>query len=216
MKVKLISYTNSIDQVTPENLIVYCARVSNPENQNNTKTSSKLIEYLIKNKHWSPFELVDITFEIETTRAISPQLLRHRSFSFQEFSLRYSAQTEFEVPELRKQGKTNRQSSEEKVKDINLEVVVNAHLKNTFDVYEYMLNEGVSRETARSILPLNTKTTLYMKGSLRSWIHYLSVRLEAGTQKEHREIAVQIHGSLKGLFPNVFKALEDIKYFDNE
>lgn len=209
MSVKLVSITHpKMDGLkTAEELISYCARVSNPSNQMNMDSSSKLISYLIKHKHWSPFEMVDMTVAIVTRRSIAAQILRHRSFSFQEFSQRYSTATDVQQIELRKQGKTNRQSSEEIILDSTLSKMVDNHLEKSKELYQYLIDEGVSRETARDVLPLATETTMYMKGSIRSWIHYLDLRCADDTQLEHRIIANNIKEIFKENFPNIFLAL---------
>lgn len=209
MSVKLVSITHpKMDGLkTAEELISYCARVSNPSNQMNMDSSSKLISYLIKHKHWSPFEMVDMTVAIVTRRSIAAQILRHRSFSFQEFSQRYSTATDVQQIELRKQGKTNRQSSEEIILDSTLSKMVDNHLEKSKELYQYLIDEGVSRETARDVLPLATETTMYMKGSIRSWIHYLDLRCSQDTQLEHRHIADNIKDIFKENFPNIFLAL---------
>ncbi len=209
MKVKLISLTQVVgvpEVTTPEELIVYIARVSNPGNQTNMTTAPKLIRYLIDYKHWSPFEMVDITFEIETSRAISAQLIRHRSFSFQEFSTRYSSVDRVEPIEMRLQAETNRQSSTTVTHEFD--DLVESAVGLAFDLYNKMLEEGVARETARMILPMATQTRLYMKGSLRSWIHFLAVRDDEHAQKEAQLIAKEIKRELIKLFPNVAEALE--------
>ena len=211
MKVKLIAVTQpSLDQaITPEQFIVYIARVSNPTNQLNHETGSKLLKYLIKHKHWSPFEHVSCTFEIETSRAIAAQILRHRSFTFQEFSQRYAQVNEIENIEWRKQGKTNRQVGDEVITlPRHLEYAVDEVQRNTKALYDQLVNEGIAKESARMVLPLSTRTTIYMTGSLRSWIHYLDLRCSVDTQKEHRDIALSIKTSLKQIFPDVFSALE--------
>ena len=189
-QVKLIHSTPDGD-----NLIAYMARVSNPTNQNNTKTSSKLISYLIKHKHWSPFEMVNMCVEISTTRSIAAQILRHRSFSFQEFSQRYAQVTEKPVtPSLRRQDTKNRQNS---VDDLDPYTVQDFQLKSQqlFDqsmlLYSEMLKAGVAKECARDVLPLASPTKLYMNGTLRSWIHYCDLRCSNGTQLEHKIIADQ-------------------------
>lgn len=215
MNVKLISITQPyIDGInSAEDLIAYCARVSNPSNQMNTETAPKLLGFLIKHKHWSPFELVDMTVEIKTSRAIAAQILRHRSFSFQEFSQRYSVANEFEDIELRLQGDKNRQVGE------NLMPVTNPAYENISNLiaesislshhcYETMIENGVAKEVARMILPLTTETTMYMKGSLRSWIHYLELRTEQNTQKEHRIIADRCKKIFIKEFPIVSEALQ--------
>lgn len=226
MNVKLVSITKSYieeKELNPEELIVYTARVSNPSNQLNTETSDRLLAYLVKNKHWSPFEMVDMTVEISTSRAIAAQILRHRSFSFQEFSQRYAEVTDMEPVQLRKAGATNRQSSLEVFDPIistsyehgyqNLHVgpasiIIENLLSDCQEVYKKLLEAGVAKECARMVLPLTTQTTIYMKGSIRSWIHYLQIRTDEHTQLEHREIGQGILEIFKTQFPNVSKALE--------
>ena len=209
MEVKLISITepNILSSGSAEELIAYCARVSNPSNQDNKQTAPRLLKFLIKHKHWSPFEMVDMTVEIKTSRAIAAQILRHRSFSFQEFSQRYSQATDIEPIELRKQAESNRQSSE----DVIDEPVINNVVKHSIDTalmtYEKLITQGVAKEQARMVLPLTTQTTMYMKGSIRSWIHYIDLRTEENTQKEHRDIAEECKSILKDHFPNVAEAL---------
>jgi len=212
MDVRLISTTQvsgdpTEDRINPEDLVPYIARVSNPDNQMNKETAPKLISYLIKNKHWSPFEMVDMTVEIKTSRAIAAQILRHRSFSFQEFSQRYSSPTRIEPVQLRRQAIKNRQSSEEILDDTALNNIITNALLVARDAYDKLLSSGVSKETARMVLPLTTQTTLYMKGSLRSWIHYLELRTDPHTQKEHREIALKIQGIFCENFPIISMAL---------
>lgn len=212
---KLVGITNpkiygeSYTQLTPEQFVVYVARVSNPNNQLNTVTAEKLIKYLVKHKHWSPFEHVYITIEIKTSRAIAAQILRHRSFTFQEFSQRYSQVTELEPLQWRTQGKTNRQVGDF---DYNLSVVdqgmVDAAQKACLKTYEHLLSIGMAKECARMVLPLNTSTTIYTTGSLRSWIHYLKIRNTPDTQKEHRDIAASIYDILEKEFPITFNALK--------
>lgn len=215
--VRLVSITNPSElvkfsekgrkKVSPEELIVYIARVSNPDNQMNMETAPKLINYLIKHKHWSPFEFVDMTVDIVTRRSIAAQILRHKSFAFQEFSQRYSTATEVQSIELRKQGKTNRQSSEDIITDFALERDIEQHIANSKMLYDKLINNGVSRETARDVLPLATETTMYMKGSVRSWIHYLELRCSPDTQKEHRQIAEDVKSIFVNKFPNISEAL---------
>lgn len=215
--VRLVSITNPSElvkftekgrkKVSPEELIVYIARVSNPDNQMNMETAPRLINYLIKHKHWSPFEFVDMTVDIVTRRSIAAQILRHKSFSFQEFSQRYSTATEIQNIELRRQGKTNRQSSEEIILDSTLSKMVDNHLEKSKELYQYLIDEGVSRETARDVLPLATETTMYMKGSVRSWIHYLDLRCSEDTQVEHRNIANDIKKIFIDNFPNISESL---------
>jgi thymidylate synthase (FAD) len=177
----------------------------------NTETGHKLIRYLIKHKHWSPFEHISCTFEIKTSRAIAAQILRHRSFTFQEFSQRYAQATSLEKIEWRKQGKTNRQVGDESIElPAHLQVTVN-NLQNLIKgTYDTLIEAGIAKESARMILPLNTSTTIYMTGSLRSWIHYLELRCAEGTQKEHRDIALDIKKCLEKEFPETFKALSEL------
>lgn len=215
MNVELISITkpeiNGLKKA--EDLVAYCARVSNPSNQMNTETAPKLLKFLIKHKHWSPFELVDMCVEIKTSRGIAAQILRHRSFSFQEFSQRYSVANEFEDIELRLQGDKNRQVGEklmpmdtdayDKVSELLVE-----SLSLSQHCYDTMIENGVAKEVARMILPLTTQTTMYMKGSLRSWIHYIDLRTEQNTQKEHRLIAERCKKIFVKEFPIISEALE--------
>lgn len=215
MNVKLVSATSSLieeKRLSAEELIVYVARVSNPSNQLNSETSDKLIAYMVKNKHWSPFEMVDMTVEIITSRGIAQQILRHRSFSFQEFSQRYAEVTDFEPVQLRKSGTSNRQSSLEVFDPIiqeNIEAsrLIENHLKESETLYKNLLEAGVAKECARFILPLTTQTKIYMKGSIRSWIHYLQIRTDEHTQLEHRQIAIAILDIFKLNFPTITKAL---------
>ena len=215
MNVKLISITKpEVEGVcNAEDLVAYCARVSNPSNQINTETAPKLLKFLIKHKHWSPFEMVDLTVEIKTSRAIAAQILRHRSFSFQEFSQRYSAANEFEDVELRMQGDKNRQVGEELIprnhpQYDNVTTLMMESLAIAQDCYDLMIQSGIAKEVARMILPLTTQTTMYMKGSLRSWIHYLDLRTEKNTQKEHRLIAEDCKKIFIEQFPTISEALE--------
>ena len=210
-KVELVGITQPVikktngELLTPEEYIVYIARVSNPTNQLNTETVPKLLNYLIKHKHWSPFEHVSLTYQIKTSRAIAAQLLRHRSFTFQEFSQRYSTSTDLEKIEWRNQGKTNRQVGEEPTDlDKCTQIRLNNLLNKLKIEYEELLKAGIAKECARMILPLCTSTTIYMTGSLRSWIHYIDIRTKQDTQKEHRVIAEEIYKSLEKIFPNVF------------
>lgn len=216
MNVKLIGITApSNDHKSAEDLIVYMARVSNPSNQNTTQGNDKLIRYLIKNQHWSPFEMVSIVMEINTTRDIARQILRHRSFSFQEFSQRYADPTKdlsFEVREARLQDNKNRQNSIEtddrELKREWLEMQQRI-IRTALDSYEWAITNGIAKEQARSILPEgNTNSKLYMNGTLRSWIHYCQLRMENGTQKEHMEVAKACWEIIEAQFPNVAAALE--------
>lgn len=205
---------------TAEDLIAYAARVSNPANQNNTKTSGKLLKYLIKENHWSPFEMVSVTMEIVTTRDISRQILRHRSFSFQEFSQRYAvSESFFTKRQARKQHPTNRQLSEvdedpmrqKKAQEVFNEMQAEV-ARVSKDFYEMALNQGIAKEQARALLPEGlTETTLYMAGTLRSWIHYCDLRGGHGTQPEHMLIAEQAQSILSQHFPNVVKAMVEIQ-----
>lgn len=214
MDVKLVSVTQPINSsVNPEELIAYCARVSNQANQNNHKTAPNLLKYLSKHKHWSPFEMVDMTVEIKTSRAIATQILRHRSFSFQEFSQRYSTVTDIEPIELRKQAESNRQSSEDVVNDPVINNIVKYVIDHAVQTYKKLINEGIAREQARFVLPLAAQSTLYMKGSIRSWLSYFNVRLETNTQKEHRDIAAKIAEIFKTEFPIVAKSCDDFNNF---
>ena len=214
MKVKLISYSKPTDSISDEGidnaqeLVAFCARVSNPSNQLNTETSEKLINYLIKNAHWSPLEMVSACLEIETTRDIARQILRHRSFSFQEFSQRYAnpvEDLEFVIREARLQDPKNRQNSveTEDEKIINeWEKLQNSLIENAKEVYNWAIENGIAKEQARSVLPEgNTVSRIYMNGTLRSWIHYIQLREANGTQKEHMEIAKAGAEVINKIFP---------------
>jgi len=209
MNVSLVSITQPFisDLKSPEDIIAYCARVSNPTNQLNTKTAPKLLKFLIKHKHWSPFEMVDMTLEIKTSRAIAAQILRHRSFSFQEFSQRYSQAQVLEKLELRKQADKNRQSSTDEYQNSILQAKVREHVAKGISLYNNLIEDGVAKESARMILPLTVETTMYMKGSIRSWAHYIDLRTEENTQKEHREIAEACKEIFKQNLPTVSEAL---------
>jgi len=199
-----------------EKMIVKMARVSAPANQDNMDTASRLIKYLIKHKHWSPFEMANMCVEIETTRAISPQILRHRSFSFQEFSQRYASAAEMGgiiMPHLRSQDYKNRQNSNDDLKErLGGEKLASFYrrmstiLEDSKHLYNEMVSEGVAKESARFVLPLVTPTRLYMNGTLRSWIHYLQLRCDSGTQLEHREIAEAIKRIFCKEFPVIGEA----------
>lgn len=193
-----------------EELVAYMARVSNPENQSNPE-SSKLIRYLIKNAHWSPFEMVNVCMEINTTRDIARQILRHRSFSFQEFSQRYAEVQGFEKAEARLQDTKNRQNS---LPNTNGALDKWWHDQQEFLIerakktYDRALEYGIAKEVARKVLPEGlTMSKMYMQGSLRSWIHFVQIRCDSATQKEHREVAMQCCDILKSLYPNVMEAL---------
>ena len=215
LKVELISYSQP-ESYFAENtteLVAFCARVSNPANQSNKETSEKLIKYLIKNKHWSPLEMVNVCLEITTTRDIARQMLRHRSFAFQEFSQRYAnpvEELEFEYREARKQDTKNRQNSI----DIDLENDEDRRLAYQWEqiqrnvivaskaAYEWAIDKGIAKEQARVVLPEGlTVSRLYMNGSLRSWIHYIELRSANGTQKEHQEIAKHCANVISKVFP---------------
>jgi thymidylate synthase (FAD) len=212
MKVKLISYSKTENDDTLQDQVSYCARVSNPANQNNTETNEKLIKYLIKNQHWSPFEMVSICLEIETTRDIARQILRHRSFSFQEFSQRYAVVEETPVPkEARFQDLKNRQSSlecfdnelTEEWKKVQASVI-----QASEEAYRWALQKGIAKEVARCVLPEGlTPSRMYMNGTLRSWIHYIQLRSGNGTQKEHREVALACLEAIKPIFPMIEQIL---------
>ena len=196
-----------------EELIVKMARVSAPRNQDNMETGPRLLRYLIKHKHFSPYEMANMTVEIETTRAISPQILRHRSFSFQEFSQRYADTNELGsavIPHLRRQDNRNRQNS---IDDLSSEDIAGYYRRiselyeNAEHLYREMVSNGVAKECARSVLPLSTQTRLYMNGTLRSWIHYIQLRCDPGTQFEHRQIADRIKTIFCKQFPIIGEAV---------
>ena len=194
-----------------DNLVAYMARVSNPANQDNKDTAPKLIRYLIKHKHWSPFEMVSMCVEIETTRSIAAQILRHRSFSFQEFSQRYAAVTESpKIPDLRRQDSKNRQNSIDDFNPIekqHFQIQLQQHYDQATHLYNQMLQAGVAKECAREVLPLSTPTKLYMHGTLRSWLTYCDLRSSNGTQKEHQIIADQCKELIGVYFPQCFAAM---------
>lgn len=213
MKVKLVSYTTpSIEELGPDSdmldLIAYCARVSNPSNQLNTETSDKLINYLVKWKHWSPFEMANVTLEIETTRDIARQILRHRSFTFQEFSQRYAdpvKELTFETREARLQDQKNRQNSIE-TDDTQLQEMWEKMqwdlIEKTRGIYEWAISQGIAKEVARAVLPEGlTMSRMYVNGTIRSWLHYIDIRSHEATQKEHREIALACAEVIGKLFP---------------
>ena len=200
--------------VTPdaEALVGKIARVSNPNNEDNPNVE-KLIRYLIKHRHWSPFEMVSMCVEIHTTRAISAQVLRHRSFSFQEFSQRYAIPTDTfatVLPELRRQDVKNRQNSIDDVeaeKQDYYQERIDKHFRESVNLYESLLHSGVAKECARSVLPLNTVTRLYMSGTIRSWLHYVDLRGDNGTQKEHMQIAQSVRDILNDTVPTIARAM---------
>ena len=212
MEVRMISKTTGVNNETPQELIAYCARVSNPENQDNHKTSERLLKYCFKHGHVSIFEMADFTFEITTSRAIAAQILRHRHFNYQEFSQRYAAVTSFERANPRMQDAKNKQNSLETddqeiltwFKDAQNELIDMAAT-----AYKEALDKGVAKEQARFLLPMSTQTVMYMKGSLRSWIHYLAIRRGPETQKEHRDIAEAIYQLLLKEVPSVMALLPE-------
>jgi thymidylate synthase (FAD) len=207
-------HTARLVSITPdaEQQIAYMARVSNPSNQHNDETAPRLIRYLLKHKHFSPFEMASMQVEIETTRAVAAQILRHRSFSFQEFSQRYSSVDQlgtFGVPHLRSQDLKNKQASHDDLDPAFTDLMekkIQTLYNESLDLYEYMLHKGVAKECARSILPLGTPTRLYMSGSIRSWIHYIQIRAGVETQLEHRLIAEKVKEIFKEQLPDVFEA----------
>lgn len=215
LKVQLISYSQP-DTYFVENtteLIAFCARVSNPSNQNNTDTSEKLIRYLIKNKHWSPLEMVSMCLEIVTTRDIARQILRHRSFSFQEFSQRYADPTkelDFVLREARLQDTKNRQNSIEldytnddhRRLAAQWEVLQNEIIRRAKDAYTWAIDKGIAKEQARAVLPEGlTESRIYMNGTLRSWIHFIELRSANGTQREHQLVALECAKVIATVFP---------------
>ena len=210
MKVELISYSQPevyfVENMTE--LVAFCARVSNPSNQNNKETSEKLIRYLIKNAHWSPLEMVSMCLEIETTRDIARQILRHRSFSFQEFSQRYADPTQdldFVIREARLQDEKNRQNSietDDKMLQIEWERAQKRVIFTAKKEYEWAIKNGIAKEQARAVLPEGlTVSRLYVNGTIRSWLHYIQLRSANGTQKEHMEIAKACAGVIAKVFP---------------
>ena len=209
MTVKLIQITPK-----PEEQIAYIARVSNPNNQENPNYA-KLLAYCIKHQHWSIFEQAFMTLEIETTRGLAAQILRHRSFTFQEFSQRYAdtslvTRGNIPLPELRRQDKKNRQNSTDDLDPEKIELLekeIRQHFTDAQDLYRYMIDMGVAKECARFVLPLAVPTKLYMSGSVRSWIHYIDLRSNHGTQKEHKDIAEQCRDIFKEQLPVVSEAL---------
>jgi thymidylate synthase (FAD) len=208
MNVKLISVTPDA-----EKLMAYCARVSNPNNQDN-ENYSKLLAYCIKNQHWSIFEQAFMTVEINTTRGLAAQILRHRSFTFQEFSQRYADATllveDIPIFELRRQDNKNRQNSIDDISDetkVKWNLQIREHFAKAKAIYDGMISDGIAKECARFVLPLATPTRLYMSGSIRSWIHYIELRSGHGTQKEHRIIAEEAKRIFSEQFPTVSEAL---------
>ena len=224
MSVKLISYSKPYEKSEgvedAQDLIAYCARVSNPSNQTNKKTAEKLLHYLIKHKHWSPFEMVSACLEIETTRDIARQMLRHRSFSFQEFSQRYADPTkdlEFTTREARLQDENNRQNSIEIENDPSVQLDLSKQelitdwqrrqhgvINQAKEAYKWAIEHGIAKEQARAVLPEGlTLSRLYVNGTLRSWIHFIEVRSDPSTQKEHRLIAIECAKVIAEIFPSI-------------
>lgn len=215
MKVSLISSSQGLDGKNLLDQVAYTARVSNPANQNNTETSEKLVRYLIKHHHWSPLEMVSLCLEIETTRDIARQILRHRSFSFQEFSQRYADPTSdlgFEIRDARLQDLKNRQNSVELDVESDGHAIIAGTWKNkqeqlinlTKETYNWAIQNGIAKEQARAVLPEgNTSSRMYMNGTLRSWVHYIQLRSGVETQKEHREIALACAEAIKPIFPMI-------------
>ena len=216
--VRLISCTQGAGELEgngPQEVISYVARVSNPNNQGNFRTASGLLKYCIKHGHWSIFETASMTLEINTTRGLGAQILRHRSFTFQEFSQRYAdtklLEQTIEPPELRRQDDKNRQNS---ISDLPPGVIadytekIRKHYAESMALYNNLLDNGVAKECARFVLPLSTNTRLYMTGSCRSWIHYINLRTANGTQLEHMRVAEQCREVFKEVFPDVSTALE--------
>ena len=209
---------NKLDIMTVDEFIAYVARVSNPSNQNNTLTASKLLKYLVKHKHWSPFEMVNVVMEIETTRDIARQILRHRSFSFQEFSQRYADPTKdlgFVTREARLQDQKNRQNSIETSNEalqlewLGKQLMVRARVE---EAYKWAIENDIAKEQARAVLPEGlTQSRMYMNGTVRSWIHYCQLRMGPETQKEHREIALMAWEKLCKQFPSLSEVLVDTK-----
>jgi len=217
-QIKLISTTMGAGELEgkgPQEVITYVARVSNPNNQLKFDTAAGLLRYCIKHNHWSIFETASMTLEINTTRGIAAQILRHRSFTFQEFSQRY-ASTELldsviPIPDLRRQDDKNRQNS---INDLppglktDYYKKIQKHFDDSMDLYKNLLDNGVAKECARFVLPLSTPTRIYMTGSCRSWLHYIELRSANGTQKEHQDVALGCREVFKGVFPSVAEAME--------
>jgi len=228
MHVRLLSHSQPVRHVHSgepgimgleniQDLVAYCARVSNPSNQANTKTTPKLLEYLIKHKHWSPFEMASACIEVTTTRDIARQLLRHRSFSFQEFSQRYAdvrdLDGELVIRKARLQDPKNRQNSVI-TDDTNLHIAWEQHQRNVWNAamkaYEWAIDNGIAKEQARAVLPEgNTVSRLYVNGTIRSWIHYIELRSANGTQKEHMDLAVAVAEAISKIYPNISNFIEE-------
>jgi thymidylate synthase (FAD) len=216
MKVELISYSQPYNKdQSIQDLVAYCARVSNPSNQSNTATNEKLIRYLVEHQHWSPLEMVNICIEIETTRDIARQILRHRSFSFQEFSQRYAvADLGFEIREARYQDPKNRQNSIDIVDNKELQSIWELQQRSIMEsaktTYDWALENGIAKEQARTILPEGlTLSRMYVNGTLRSWIHYIQLRSGNGTQKEHSKVAMACANVIEPIFPMIKEFLSN-------
>ena len=213
--VKLIAATQGANGESPQEVISYVARVSNPHNQENFNTAGGLLRYCIKHEHWSIFETASMTLEINTNRGIAAQVLRHRSFTYQEFSQRYAdtklLEATIPIPELRKQDQKNRQNS---TLDLPPGIIrdytakIEKHFEDSMFLYNNLLDSGVAKECARFVLPLATPTRIYMTGSCRSWLHYISLRSSNGTQREHMELALECKEIFKEVFPQVAAAME--------
>ncbi len=213
--VKLIAATQGANGESPQEVISYVARVSNPHNQENFHTAGGLLRYCIKHEHWSIFETASMTLEINTNRGIAAQVLRHRSFTYQEFSQRYAdtklLDATIPIPELRKQDEKNRQNS---TLDLPPGIIrdytakIEKHFEDSMFLYNNLLDSGVAKECARFVLPLSTPTRIYMTGSCRSWLHYISLRSSNGTQREHMELALECKEIFKEVFPAVATAME--------
>lgn len=228
MDARLISYSQPVRHIHSgepgimgleniQDIVAYCARVSNPSNQANTKTTPKLLEYLIKHKHWSPFEMASACIEITTTRDIARQLLRHRSFSFQEFSQRYADVRELDgelvIRKARLQDPKNRQNSVI-TDNTNLHIAWEQHQRNVWNAamkaYKWAIDNGIAKEQARAVLPEgNTASRLYVNGTIRSWIHYIELRSANGTQKEHMDLAVAVAEAISKIYPNISNFIEE-------
>jgi thymidylate synthase (FAD) len=211
MKVSLVAVSHPLVEGvnTAEDLIVYCARVSSPQNQLNLDTGARLLAYCIRKGHWSVFEQADMTLEIETSRAITQQIIRHRSFTFQEFSQRYAPMEGFEPVSPRRQDASNRQSSHNDLPRATIDWFSDALCTVeglALERYEEALRLGVAKESARFLLPMTTRSRIYMKGSVRSWLHYFGARLDPATQKEHRDVAIAGFEIFKQQFPTVAEA----------
>lgn len=218
MKVKLISHTIGVNGESPQEIISYCARVSNPGNQSNFASAHKLLKYCFKHGHLSIFEQATFGFEIVTSRAIAAQILRHRHFNYQEFSQRYAEVQSFEIYEVRVQDPKNRQNSlvvEDPLLNERFGKLQEISIEQANALYKEALDLGIAKEQARFLLPMSSTTTLYMTGNVRSWIHYLAIRLGPETQKEHREVAQEIFNILTDHLPDVMMLLDDFNVYQS-